>query len=230
MKYSMVKQFSNNSVDNAYNFIFKWVDFGKTLVESFWAFVDIWVAFFLIFYNMIMYVYYLFLYAIDKGSESTPGYFRKTRFGVSSAPRVSITDGPNPIPAMYRTSATSVKSTAVKTATTTAKAAKAASAAAIKTKERASSAITKTTSAAVDVISMKPNIKGKGKTPIIKTVLEFLQDFFASLWNVIKMPFKFIAKLIEPKPKATDEDKQKKQKGISLIDEYMKEYERRRNK
>ena len=64
MKYSMVKQFSNAAIDNAFNFVFKIVDFGKILLEVFWGFVDIWAAFFGIFYNFFMYFYYMFLYKI----------------------------------------------------------------------------------------------------------------------------------------------------------------------
>ncbi|MFA5519873.1 MAG: hypothetical protein WDA74_11520, partial [Spirochaetota bacterium] len=72
MKYSMVKQFSNAAIDNVFTFFFKIVDFGKLMVEVFWAFLDIWIAFFLIFANIFMYIYYLFLFLIDSGSEAAP--------------------------------------------------------------------------------------------------------------------------------------------------------------
>jgi hypothetical protein len=89
----MVKQFSNGAMDNIYNFIFKWVDFGKVLLEVFWAFLEIWQAFTLIFYNIAMYFYYLFLFFIDRGTEETQAtriFRRPISKRLSSTPSVRL--------------------------------------------------------------------------------------------------------------------------------------------
>lgn len=65
MDYRLVKQFSNNSIDSFFNFFYKIADFFKVLVDLFWAFVDIWYQFFMIFINAWLYVYYFFLYIVD---------------------------------------------------------------------------------------------------------------------------------------------------------------------
>ena len=73
MDYRLVKQFSNNAVDNFFNFFYKIVDFGQVLVDVFWAFMDIWYHFFMIFINGWLYLYYLLLFILDKLSVS--GFF-----------------------------------------------------------------------------------------------------------------------------------------------------------
>jgi len=96
MKYTMVKQFSNGAVDNIFSFLFKWVDFGKMFLEFLWSFLEIWIAFFLIFYNIYMYLYYLFLFLIDRGSETSAGYlhFRGSYGKVSYLSRREQSSGP----------------------------------------------------------------------------------------------------------------------------------------
>jgi hypothetical protein len=103
MKYTMVKQFSNGVIDNIFSFLFKWADCGKMFLEFLWSFVEIWIAFFMIFYNAFMYVYYLFLFFIDRGTESGAGVFRiRGTYGkASSMPKFELSRGPTAIPPQY---------------------------------------------------------------------------------------------------------------------------------
>src|SRR5208337_2277662 len=107
MKYTMVKQFSNGVIDNFFTFLFKWVDCAKMFLEFVWSFIEIWLAFFFIFYNIYMYIYYLFLFLIDRGSETSASYLR---FGggyskASHIPKIEIPGIPNIVPPMYRVAA-----------------------------------------------------------------------------------------------------------------------------
>ncbi len=104
MKYGLVRQFYNQSVDNFFKFFYKIGDFFKMLVELFWAFYDVWEAFFLIFFNLFMYVYYLLLFIIDKSSESQARVY----YNIKIPKRVPFRPGRvydryavNPVPAMY---------------------------------------------------------------------------------------------------------------------------------
>ncbi len=213
MRYTLVKQFSIKSVDNIFNFFYKWVDFGKVLVEVFWAFLDIWYTFYLIFYNAFMYIYYLFLFILDRGSESTPGYFRKFPVKASKAPSITISHEPNPIPAMYRVSEKTkeVTSTVVDSAASTV--------------EKTTSAVSKSLDTAKNLTSFKTS-KSSHKTPIIKTVLTFLFEFFVSLKNFILLPYKLIAKAMSKKMKPMESSEEPKHK--SLVDEYMKQWSKKR--
>lgn len=119
MKYSVVKQFSNGAIDNIFNFFFKWVDFGKILIEVFWAFAEIWQAFFAIFYNLIMYVYYLFLFILDRGAEDTsvPRLFTKRVSGrLSSIPTLDLSTASLPSAAASAVSSAAAAVTSPQTA------------------------------------------------------------------------------------------------------------------
>lgn len=216
MKYSMVRQFSNAAIDNAFSFIFKIVDFGKLMVEVFWAFVDIWAAFFLIFINMFMYIYYFFLFIIDRGSESAPPSplsgrqkFQKK----SKIPAFSITSGPNPVPAMYRVTQKAAGS--AKTFTDT---------------------VDKGATAAVETVqkalpALKPS-GGGSKINIVKSILDFIVDFFKAIKDIVVKPFIIIADFLSGrlKPVKESEGKSSEVGKTSLIDEYMKEYEKNRRR
>ncbi|HOO71296.1 MAG TPA: hypothetical protein PK926_06000 [Spirochaetota bacterium] len=202
MKYSMVKQFSNSAIDNAYTFVFKIVDFGKLLYETFWGFLEIWIAFFLIFYNMFMYVYYFFLFALDRGVESNVSmYFsRKIPKRFSRAPSVSVSSAPNPIPAMYggRKMSGSMPSAAP--------------------------------SAPAPLTSLRTAPSGSGaKRNFLKSFLEFFPNFFSGLWSLILAPVKAFLDFFETKMKPVREE-EAESTSKSLIDEYMKEYERKKNR
>jgi hypothetical protein len=207
MKYSMVKQFSNGAMDNIYNFFFKWVDFGKVLLEVFWAFLEIWQAFSLIFYNIAMYFYYLFLFFIDRGTEETQAsriFRRPISKRLSSTPSIRLTpEIGNPVPAAYGKAATAVAKTA------------------------------DTVAAGLASISTPPRnpLSGKagGKRNTMKSMAEFFSDLGARIGKIFMTPMRgivnFFADRIRP---VKEEDHPAEPKKRSLIDEYMKEYEKER--
>jgi hypothetical protein len=206
MNYTLVKQFSNNAVDNFYNFFYKFVDFFKILIEVFWAFYEIWEAFFLIFYNAFMYVYYFILFVIDKSTESQSTIFfwrrlpRRAAFKPSS---VLTRDSLNPIPAMYG------KHSASKIADIT---------------SSAGSIAGKTVSRAADKLRVAPS---GAKVDIGKRILEFFANIIEGLKNIFVNPFKRAADSILKVMKPVKEE-EASPKSVSLIDEYMKEYERKK--
>jgi hypothetical protein len=205
MKYSMVKQFSNSAIDNAYNFIFKIVDFAKVFYEMLWAFLEIWIAFFLIFYNAFMYLYYLLLFFLDRGVESnTSLYFsRKIPRRFSRAPSVGVTVDANPIPAMYGGRSLSAPSLA----------------------SRSSGP-----SSPAQLTSLRPSPSGAGaKRNILKSFLEFFPAFFGTLKDLVVRPVQAFVNFFETRMKPVRED-EAETASKSLIDEYMKEYERKKNR
>ncbi len=202
MKYSMVKQFSNAALDNIFSFFFKWVDFAKVLYEAFLAFLEIWYAFSMIFVNAFMYVYYLFLFLIDQGADSGQSA-RPWKKGVrrsTAAPKIHIPKGPNPVPAIY-----GVKSAASSALSTAASAIPSARAASSKT---------------------------RGKRQIGKTILEFFSSIFYGIKAVITKPFIAIGNFFTGKLKPVREKDSHPAEPAkrSLIDEYIKEYEKKRLK
>jgi len=212
MKYSMVKQFSNSAIDNMYTFVFKIGDFAKIFYEMLWAFLEIWIAFFLIFYNAIMYVYYLFLFAVDRSVESnTAIYFsRKIPKRISRTPAVTITSGPNPIPAMYGKAAARASSVASKV-----------SAAAPKL----SGSVLDTPST---LTSLRTGKSGAGaKRNIVKSLLEFFANIFYGLKKVVTSPAKTFVTFFETRMKPVKQEEAER-KSESLIDQYMKEYEKKK--
>jgi len=219
MKYTMVKQFSNAVIDNMFGFVFKIVDFGKIMVEVFWGFVDIWAAFFGIFYNAFMYVYYLMLFMIDKSSESsgpTPYRAKRVSSKKSRVPTVHIDTTPAPIPAMYR--ATVKASDTAKTVVSSVQ-----------------TVTSKTTETVEQVMKpLKPSPSGAGsKKPILKTLLEFISDIFSTVKDFITKPIMAIAEFLAGKLKPVKESDVKFGEAVqkrSLIDEYMKEYEKKQKK
>jgi len=221
MKYTMVKQFSNASIDNIFKFFFKIIDLGKIFVELFWGIFDIFAAFYLIFFNFFMYFYYLFLFAIDRGSETSgPTSYRARKSSgriKSKIPKLTITSTPNPIPAMYRV------------------------------KEAASSTVSKVAETTADIAqtAVSPVISSKSggaKKGFIKPAMEFIVEVLITLKNMIFKPFGVIANFFSERLKpvregggsTVSESQSKKSSperssgGSSLIDEYMKEYRRGR--
>jgi hypothetical protein len=114
MKYGMVRQFSNNAIDNFFSFFYKIVDFGKVLIDLLFSFLEIWATFFSIFYNIFMYIYYFFLFIIEAITQSGIFLWGKST-KTSKAPTISIPTGPIPIPSMYggRKAAETISSVAV---------------------------------------------------------------------------------------------------------------------
>lgn len=220
MKYSMVKQFSNAAIDNAFSFVFKIVDFGKLMNEAFWGFIEIWMAFFGIFYNIFMYFYYIFLFMIDRGSESSGPAMRTRRKSqkVSRIPSVSFDKTPAVIPSMYK----------VKTASNEASKAISSSVGTV---------TAKTADTVQKVLSpikapVKANPKGLKKS-VFKSIFEFIVDYFVTVKNMLSKPFILIAEFFAGKLKPVKEEEPKKQEStrrISLIDQYMKEYEKQKRR
>ena len=203
----MVKQFSNASIDNIFNFAFKIVDFGKVMNEAFWAFLEIWIAFFLIFYNAFMYVYYFFLFLIDYSADESKGTYisyRRKKPGVSHIPKVKVTNIPNPIPSIYGKTSETITDTA-----------------------RSISGSVRT--------AVKPLPTSRtAKRQIGKTILEFFADLFGGFRNFISKPFSSIGRFFGSKMKPVKEEDlpsdrtRLRSQGKSLIDEYMKEYEKKK--
>lgn len=219
MKYTMVKQFSNAVIDNMFGFVFKIVDFGKMMIEVFWSFFDIWAAFFLIFYNAFMYVYYLFLFMIDRGSESSgpvPYRARRVSSKKQRMPTVHIDKTPAPVPSMYTIK--NVASDATKAVTSS-----------------VASVAEKTTDTVQQVITpLRSSRPGTGsKKPLLKTLLEFIADIFKTVKDFITKPIVAIAEFLAGKLMPVKESDAKFSEAVqkrSLIDEYMKEYEKKQKK
>ncbi len=207
MRYTLVKQFSNAAIDNAYTFVFKIVDFGKVLVEFFFAFLEIWIAFFLIFYNIFMYIYYLTLFFIDRGTESSGSMirWRGMRPMTTRAPTVKVSKGATTVPGMYG-------------------ARKAAVSAAAKTADAAG--------ATVETVRSFAKVKGKGS--FFRSVGDFFVDLFKDIGRIIAAPFKalvlFFEKIVQSRKEKETVSKSGQEGGgkKSLIDEYIKEYEQKR--
>ncbi|MBN2159472.1 MAG: hypothetical protein JW807_08760 [Spirochaetes bacterium] len=202
MKYTVVKQFSNGFIDNVFSFMFKWVDCGKMFLEFLWSFLEIWIAFFLIFYNAFMYVYYLFLFLIDRGTESSTGYFRLrgTYSGSSAMPKFETTRGPIAIPPQYG---------------------RAAETAMAKTAAAASKTVTSVKSAGF--------VAARGvKKSAIKGFFNSVVDFFRYLGELIAKPFKKLVLLFDRGAELRQHRAAQSDESKSLIDEYIKEYEQKR--
>lgn len=207
MKYSMVKQFSNAAIDNVFKFVFKIVDFGKLMIDVFWAFFDIWYSFFMIFYNMFLYVYYIFLFLLDMGTESQPRFlfWRRGNVRLMRTPKITIQDLPNPVSGRYGSSVVKVSSAASTTVS--------AVSAAVKSMPSMPS------------MQMKPGASG-ARINYTKKGLEAIEIIFTGIKKAILKPFRLIASFFETKARAEEEKGTAKSK--SLIDEYMKEYEQKR--
>ena len=203
MKYSMVRQFSNGALDNLFNFIFRWVDFGKMAIEFFLSFVSIWQAFFAIFYNIFMYFYYLILFFIDRGSEETvvPRIFKRPTPGrLSSTPSLDLKTAVKPPPRM----AVTVRNVA----------------------ETAASAVSSIP------VSQKTSAGSGQKKSILKSIGEPIAVFFSAFAGVFKKIGILISDFLSGfsnkiKPVREREEEKISGKG-SLIDEYLREYERQR--
>ncbi|HPB82484.1 MAG TPA: hypothetical protein PK200_10655 [Spirochaetota bacterium] len=212
MNYRMVKQFSNNAIDNFFNFFYKLVDFGKVWMDVFWAFFEIWEAFFLIFYNIFMYFYYLILLAIDKSAtESQSVFFIRKRI----AKRVAFT--PQKVYTRETGSPASIRygrQAASKVAATT-----------MSVSTAAKEAVTETVSSAAEKIRVTPSA-GKGSFRL--RLLTFFDELFKSILGIVKAPFLKIVDFFATKLKPV-RDQEQGASG-SLIDEYMKEYEQKKRR
>ncbi len=204
MNYSLVKQFANNAIDNFFNFFYKWVDFFKLLLEVLLSFLDIWVTFFQIFSNAYMYVYYLILFFIDKSTQSSSGFFfwRRIPKRVAYTPsRVYIKEIHNPIPGMYGRKAAEVT---------------------VKTASASTQAVKETVSATIQKFGNRPS---GAKTDRFKKMMQFFSELFGSIKKFITAPVRTVAEFIVRKMNPPREEEPAGNKR--LIDEYMREYERK---
>ncbi|MCL2154321.1 MAG: hypothetical protein FWH53_01515 [Leptospirales bacterium] len=225
MKYSVVKQFSNVAIDNAYTFVFKIVDFGKILSLVFWAFVDIWAAFFGIFYNFFMYIYYLFLFVIDRGSESTGTIGIRQSQKLSKIPSIDFEKTPSVIPSMYTKKSTPSMIGKTITTPTVQVAPKTTTTVGSTSSEKLSGTSTGT------LVPLKPSYSSGGKKSIFKTIYEFIVEYITAIKNIIVKPFKFIFGLFSKKLQPVKEGEAKNvesAQGTGLIDQYLKEYEKKK--
>jgi hypothetical protein len=202
MKYTVVKQFSNGFIDNIFSFVFKWVDCGKMFLEFLWSFIEIWIAFFLIFYNAAMYVYYLFLFFIDRGTESSAGVFRirGTYSKTSYMPKFDVTKVPTTVPGMYGGAARA-----------------AADAAASKATVAATQTLTSIRSAAQGM-----------KKSAIREFFSSVYDALKALGSFIALPFKKLVLLFDRGADLRRQREEESGESKSLINEYIKEYEQKR--
>jgi hypothetical protein len=202
MKYTVVKQFSNGFIDNIFSFVFKWVDCGKMFLEFLWSFLEIWIAFFLIFYNAAMYVYYLFLFFIDRGTESSSGMFRLrgTYSKTSYMPKFEMTKSPTTIPGMYGGTARA-----------------AADAAAAKASDAATQTLTSIRSAAQGM-----------KKSAIREFFSAVLDALKSFGSLLILPFKKLVLLFDRGANLRRQREEDSGESKSLINEYIKEYEQKR--
>ena len=207
MDYRLVKQFSNNAADNFFNFFYKMVDFGMVVVDVFWAFLDIWYHFFMIFINLWLYLYYFFLYIIDRLSmtglfahkSSARGGFHGT---AAYTPGAFVPHNP-----MYGKI-------------------ELPSAPRIISAPKSSGKVKAAASAVASVASVvRPKRPSGAKGSFFRDIAGAVELFFFRIFRAIKKLFLRMTDLIVSKLKPVKEEPVQ---GKSLIDEYMKEYERKK--
>jgi hypothetical protein len=202
MDYRMVKQSWNSSVDNFFNFFYKISDFLRVSVDLFWAFFDIWYNFVMIFVNIFKYFYFMLLFIIDTMTMNRYSLFfwQKSRVRLSKKP-VTVFDPskPNPIPAMFGKSGGAVSMTV----------------------SAAGSAVASTTqavksmSAATITGSARPS---GGRINIFRKIAEFFADIFKAVAERITRMFKGLFTLLARKLTPVKEDEVAGRK--SLLDQY----------
>jgi hypothetical protein len=195
MDYRLVKQFSNNAIDNFFNFFYKIADFVMVVVDMFWAFVDIWYQFFMIFINSWLYIYYLTLFAIDKLTMSKMFFRRRSSRHAMPGSAIYQTRIVLPVHPMYGR---------------------------VEIPKPAQAAAQAVQSAAA--ISAK-SVTGAMKKNVTKDAGESLVLFYTRLARGVSNFFKRIAAFFKELRPVRDETPEKKK---SLIDEYMREYERKK--
>lgn len=205
MRYTVVKQFSNQAIDNIFSFAFKWVDCGKMFLEFLWSFLEIWIAFFLIFYNIFMYFYYLFLFFIDRGAESGTTMFRLrgSHSSSSNIPRFEVTKSPVTVPPMYGAGQAVTRA--------------------------AGAVMTRTAGAATQTLSaLKSTADYGAKKSPLKSLMSGLVDFFSALGRMLILPFKKLVLFFDRGVELRKQREAASDKSKSLIDEYIKEYEQKK--
>jgi hypothetical protein len=195
MDYRLVKQFSNNAIDNFFNFFYKIADFAFVIVDMFWAFIDIWYQFFMIFINVWLYIYYLALFIIDKLTMSKLFFRRASSRHAMPGSAVYRTNVVLPVHPMYG-SITPKPAQAVAQAVQS-----------------------------VASVSAK-SVKSAMKKNVTKDAGESLALMYTRVARSLSNFFKRIGDFFAGKLRPVREDTPEKKK--SLIDEYMREYERKK--
>ncbi len=221
MKYLLVRQFYNNSIDNFFNFFNRIVDFMKLLGETFLTFLDIWYEFFMIFINLFRYVYYLLLFGIDKSTESqsTVKFWKKIPERSPYKPgRVFTRELHNPVPAAYgrHAAASIVQGTEAAVSGIRGKVGGAA---------RSVTATASTVTGAGGKL-LKPSA-GAARGSFVKKLLQFFSDLGSGIKAFFMKPARLIADMVARRMKPVKED-EAGGAGGSLIEQYLKEYEKKR--
>lgn len=198
MDYRLVKQFSNNSIDSFFNFFYKMVDFLKVLIDLFWAFMDIWYQFFMIFINAWLYVYYLGMFIIDK--LTLAGLFARRADARHSLPGANVAMG-RPSPMFGR-----IVSAPVKPAVSVAKAAV---------------AVTQTVAT-----PRAAKVSTGARKSITKEALKGVIDIFRRIFNIIARKIQRIVEFLSFRMRPTREESPSEKK--SIIDDYMREYSKKK--
>jgi hypothetical protein len=206
MKYSMVKQFWNQAIDNIFTFFYKIGDFGRVFLDFILSFIEIWLAFFSIFYNIIMYIYYLFLFILDNLTQSRFSLRKQRPTTAFARDRLSEE---RRIP---------FRRPSVRTATRS-------------TSSRAKRVTSASSSATSSKRAFRSSPQG-GKKNISKSILESVDEGLRSFGRLLAAPFKAIASAVIDffsKPRRSERGSGGEQgDSRSLIDEYMEEYEKKR--
>jgi hypothetical protein len=222
MDYRLVKQFLNKAVDAFFNFFYKIGDFFVVITELFWAFVDIWYQFFSFFGNLAQYVYYLNLYLIDRISMSNhPIFFwRKSYDSRTNAPKMAYQKGGvTRIPKKYGGGIMNSDASLISrsSSNTTVKISK--------PQIKPVSSISKPTFSDKKMGSYRPSSEKKN---ILKTILNGIAEFFIIVKEGVVKFFKKIGSFFSGKLEPVKADNSAGRK--SLIDDYMKEYEKKKNR
>jgi hypothetical protein len=199
MDYRLVKQFSNNAIDSFFNFFYKIADFFKVLIDLFWSFMDIWYQFFMIFINAWLYGYYLFLFIIDKITVARV-------FSKKASARHAMLPGAGAIPGLP-----SPKFGRIHVPSQI---------------QAVSSTVKEAAQSAVKAGTPRSSSSGARKS-VSKEALRSSGDIFRRIGMSVARTFKRIAEFLSFRMRPVREEPNKEKK--SLIDEYMREYERKKH-
>ena len=224
MDYRLVRQFSNNAWDNFFNFFYKIADFFTVLMDCFWAFYDIWYCFVMIFVNIVLFFYYMTLYIIDKLTFSRASVlFWRTTYadsGVRKITKAYSRESYNPVSGRFGAAAAAA-STAGSTAV------KATSATAVKSVAAVSAVASSAASAAATVVDKPFNRRPEGaRKSFFKEFFEGVVNVAEKFWKKINLFGEWFKKTILSKLKPVREEEAQGRK--SLVESYVKDYEKRR--
>ena len=202
MDYRLVRQYANNSIDNFFNFFYKIADFFIVLIDCFWAFYDIWYCFVMVFVNFFSYLYFMFLFIVDKATFSRSSLFWRKTFDDSGVRKITAAysrEHYNPVPGMYGKAADSAA--------------------------RTISAVTNAVSAPKisSPVSAIKRPEGARKN-FFKEFAEGFVNFMSKLFKKFREFGEWFKKTILSKLSPVREEEPQGRK--SLVDSYMKEYQK----